>query len=541
MRLCDSPLAEKKTVERSCAGRLFSAMSDACAGRTVSSRSTGARPTAAPIGSTRRASCVDEFEDGKGVLSVPDGGFPAAVAEIRERLGDQPLLLAGMVGSNRGWIEAPYVPCPAGLDDLVGALVWAGRARGDRPRRVLHRRRPRRRHARRGSAAARRGRRRPGRPPTRSSATRARTTNGSLLRGGKIDTLPHGHDRRAVQPAEGAQHPRRPAAGRGRRRTMPSRDGVRAARICNEALPAELFSVRARVLLGQAKKEDAASYASGLLIGTDVRIGLSLADGGARSSSSAGRSSPGSMPRRSSEAGRDAVELDGERCFLAGIQRNRGEDRHEPAEELLHHYLDECPLVAIIRGVTPDEAEAIGEAIFEAGIRIIEVPLNSPDPLNSIERLARALRRPRAGRRRHRARPRPMSARCSDAGGRLIVSPNTNPDVIARGGRGRPGLQPRLFHAVRSLRGDRGRRAPRSSCSPPKRASPGGAQGAAGGASEGRADPRRRRRQARQHAALARGRRGRLRARRRASTSPARSAAETLEKARAYVAGAAAR
>ena len=62
---------------------------------------------------------------------------------------------------------------------------------------------------------------------------------------------------------------------------------------------------------------------------------------------------------------------------------------------------------AIIRGVTPDEAEAIGEAIFEAGIRIIEVPLNSPDPLDSIERLARELRRPRAGRRRHGARSGP--------------------------------------------------------------------------------------------------------------------------------------
>ena len=66
----------------------------------------------------------DEFEDEKGVLSVPQGGFPEAVAEIRERLGDKPLLLAGMVGSNRGWKEAPYVPCPAGLDDLAKALVW---------------------------------------------------------------------------------------------------------------------------------------------------------------------------------------------------------------------------------------------------------------------------------------------------------------------------------------------------------------------------------------------------------------------------------
>src|SRR3954467_12143406 len=68
--------------------------------------------------------CVDEFEDDQGILSVGKEGFGKAVGQIRERLGDQPLLLAGMVGSNRGWIEAPYVPCPAGLDDLTAALVW---------------------------------------------------------------------------------------------------------------------------------------------------------------------------------------------------------------------------------------------------------------------------------------------------------------------------------------------------------------------------------------------------------------------------------
>src|SRR3982750_1978043 len=66
---------------------------------------------------------VDEFEDGKGVLSISAGGFPAAVQEIRERLGDKPLLLAGMVGSNRGWIEAPYVACPASLKDLAHAVA----------------------------------------------------------------------------------------------------------------------------------------------------------------------------------------------------------------------------------------------------------------------------------------------------------------------------------------------------------------------------------------------------------------------------------
>ncbi len=82
----------------------------------------------------RRAYVVDasgkpgaEFEDSKGVLSVPKDGFPAAVAEIRERLGDKPLLMAGMVGSNRGWMDAPYVPTPAGLDELAHALVWPGK------------------------------------------------------------------------------------------------------------------------------------------------------------------------------------------------------------------------------------------------------------------------------------------------------------------------------------------------------------------------------------------------------------------------------
>ena len=70
--------------------------------------------------------CVAEFEDGEGVLSVVHGGFPQAVAEIRARLGDLPLLLAGMVGSNRGWMEAPYVPSPAGIDALAHSLVWAG-------------------------------------------------------------------------------------------------------------------------------------------------------------------------------------------------------------------------------------------------------------------------------------------------------------------------------------------------------------------------------------------------------------------------------
>ena len=100
-----------------------------------------------------------------------------------------------------------------------------------------------------------------------------------------------------------------------------------------------------------------------------------------------------------------------------------------PIENLLL-YLDQCPLIGIIRGVAPDDAEAIGEAIYEAGIRIIEVPLNSPDPLISIERLAgklgdRAL--VGGGTVLRWSEVHDVKA----AGGRLIVSPNSNAEVIA--------------------------------------------------------------------------------------------------------------
>jgi 2-dehydro-3-deoxyphosphogalactonate aldolase len=100
------------------------------------------------------------------------------------------------------------------------------------------------------------------------------------------------------------------------------------------------------------------------------------------------------------------------------------------AKELLHRCLDECPLIAIVRGIAVEEAEAIGDAVREAGIRIIEVPLNSPDPLVSIERLARRL-----GDSMLVGAGTVLSVRqvadVKQAGGRLIVSPDTNADVIA--------------------------------------------------------------------------------------------------------------
>jgi 2-dehydro-3-deoxyphosphogalactonate aldolase len=99
------------------------------------------------------------------------------------------------------------------------------------------------------------------------------------------------------------------------------------------------------------------------------------------------------------------------------------------ARDLFDRYFDQCPLVAIIRGVTPGEAVDIAGALYEGGIRIIEVPLNSPDPLLSVRAIADALGEQAligAGTVLHAD----QVARVRDAGGRIIVSPNMNTAVI---------------------------------------------------------------------------------------------------------------
>ena len=89
-----------------------------------------------------------------------------------------------------------------------------------------------------------------------------------------------------------------------------------------------------------------------------------------------------------------------------------------------------CPLVAILRGLTPDEAEAHAEALLEAGFTLIEVPLNSPRALDSIAALAR-----RFGDRAVIGAGTvltPAEVRAvRDAGGRLVVAPNFDPAVAA--------------------------------------------------------------------------------------------------------------
>jgi 2-dehydro-3-deoxyphosphogalactonate aldolase len=95
----------------------------------------------------------------------------------------------------------------------------------------------------------------------------------------------------------------------------------------------------------------------------------------------------------------------------------------------LNAALRACPLVAILRGITPEEAVPIAAVLVGAGLRVIEVPLNSPEPMDSIARLAA-----RFGGDALVGAGTVMSAaevdRVAQAGGRLIVTPHADPEVV---------------------------------------------------------------------------------------------------------------
>jgi 2-dehydro-3-deoxyphosphogalactonate aldolase len=95
----------------------------------------------------------------------------------------------------------------------------------------------------------------------------------------------------------------------------------------------------------------------------------------------------------------------------------------------LRHWLTQCPLIAILRGVTPDEVAAVGEALAGERIAIIEVPLNSPQPVDSIGRLARAF----GDRLLIGAGTVMTTAQVSEiaaAGGKLIVTPHADATIV---------------------------------------------------------------------------------------------------------------
>jgi 2-dehydro-3-deoxygalactonokinase len=260
---------------------------------------------------------LDEMEDDRGIMAVGQGDFEAAVAEIRTRMGDLPLLMAGMIGSNRGWVEAPYAPCPAGLPELAQRVQWVEPGRlgivpgvsfsdGDAA------------DVMRGEEVQILGAFADGivapdavicHPGTHNKWIRledGRITSFRTVMTGELFNLLKGHSILSDLLADPAE-------------LGPAFEaGVRAG-LKGDVLTAELFSVRARVLLGMAGRADAASYTSGLLIGADLRFGLQFA-GETEIVVMARPELSRLFAAAAAVAGRSAREIDGEMAFLAGAR-----------------------------------------------------------------------------------------------------------------------------------------------------------------------------------------------------------------------------
>lgn len=265
----------------------------------------------------RQGGVIERIEDDLGVLSIPPGGFTEEIAALRMRFGDRPLLLAGMIGSNRGWIETPYVPCPARLSDLIAGLTWVEKdrlaivpglsfedggmadvMRGEEVQIF-------------GAAGA-------GMIPPGSLVCHPGTHNKWIaLEGGAIvgfRTVMTGELFNLLKEhsilGDLLAHPVDADAAFER--------GVRHG-LAHDDLTSALFSVRARTLLGRGAREEAASYISGLLVGSDLRIGLR----GDRAGEVAVIGSP-ELTRLYAAALAHALratrQIDGDDAFLAGAK-----------------------------------------------------------------------------------------------------------------------------------------------------------------------------------------------------------------------------
>ena len=264
---------------------------------------------------------VREQEDDLGILEVARSGigFERALAELQATLGfdDGLVLMGGMVGSNRGWVEAPYASCPASLADLAANLTWVEPGRVaivpglsflDYPLADVMR----------GEEVQILGAVAVGELPDKCLVCHPGTHNKWIeVDGGRIEAF------RTVMTGELFNLLKKHSILSDLLATdavpgVAFRAGVDHG-LANFDLTAELFQVRARVLLGQAAREDAASYVSGLLIGNDLRIGL-----GRQRHDHVHVVGRPELTRLFAAAldqtGRATTQIDGEGAFVAGLR-----------------------------------------------------------------------------------------------------------------------------------------------------------------------------------------------------------------------------
>jgi 2-dehydro-3-deoxygalactonokinase len=258
----------------------------------------------------------DRIRDDRGVLATD---YPPALAALRDRLGDLPVIAAGMIGSTRGWYEAPYVPAPADLHALAMAALRIDEAgltivpgvslltdtRADVMRgeelQVLG-------AIAAGLAPADALFCQPGTHNKWIATEAARIVDVATVMTGELFALLKGHGILAGMldgpVADGAAF----------------RDGIaRGAGAVD--LGTALFEVRASVLLGRRAPDDAAAYASGVLIGSDV--GARALDG--RTVHLLAEGALADLYKVAIEArGGVTVAVDATAAFLGGVHHLRG-------------------------------------------------------------------------------------------------------------------------------------------------------------------------------------------------------------------------
>lgn len=257
-----------------------------------------------------------EMADQMGLLSVSPEGFEAAVSDVRTELGDYPMLLAGMVGSDKGWRKAPYLKCPVDAQILADNILWVERFKTGIVRGVCQV--EGRQDVMRGEEVQAVG----------AIAAASISTDAYIchpgthakwirLRQGKIDsfqTMMTGEIFNLLKSSSilSAQMQASPTADSAFQAGL---DEIKAG----IPLLSALFAVRAKYMLGDGA-DTGASFASGLLIGSDVTAGLAHAIVG-ETIAIVGR---GDLCRlyeiAIQQAGYKCQLIDGEAAFLAGIR-----------------------------------------------------------------------------------------------------------------------------------------------------------------------------------------------------------------------------
>lgn len=217
----------------------------------------------------------DKMRDTKGVLHIARADFPKAFADLRAQYGDVPLILAGMVGSSRGWIETPYVPTPVDMEKLASSLlllpshhsaVVPGISHIDGLRcDVMRGEEIQILGAIHSDLIAAQGLIcHPGTHSKWVKVEASAITGFATIMTGELFALLRQHSILS-------EHMNGPVVV-----GTAFRSGVARA-LDNFYIGMDIFSIRAAILLARMHRQEAASYASGLLIGHDIQAGLAYA------------------------------------------------------------------------------------------------------------------------------------------------------------------------------------------------------------------------------------------------------------------------